>query len=112
MEIAWVALLIDAAMLVVLPVALAALIALPFWVRRRILIGNALGSAVIGLWMIVIIIQRFSVYFTAPITDSTAILLPLVTPAVIGWVDVLILFFLSGAVEERAKRRHINPDDF
>jgi hypothetical protein len=29
-----------------------------------------------------------------------------------GWVDVLILFFISGAVEDRVKRRFINPDDF
>lgn len=110
--IAWMDVLIDIAVLVVLPVALAALVALPFWSRRRILIGNALGSAVIGVWMIVIIVQRFSVYFTAPSADPNAILLPLVLPAIVGWVDVLILFFLSGAVEERAKKRYVNPDDF
>lgn len=109
---AWMDVLIDAAVLLVLPVALAALVALPFWWRRRILIGNALGSAVIGVWMIVIIIQRFSVYFVAPSADAAAILTPLLVPAVLGWVDVLILFFISGAVEERVKRRYINPDDF
>lgn len=110
--IAWTDLLYDAAMLVVFPVALASLVALPFWARRRILIGNALGSAVIGVWMIVIIVQRFSVYFTAPSADPNAILLPLLVPAIVGWVDVLILFFISGAVEERAKKRYINPNDF
>lgn len=110
--IAWTDLLFDAAVLVLLPVALGVLVALPFWSRRRILIGNALGSAVIGVWMIVLIIQRFSVYFTAPVTDPNAILLPLVLPAIVGWVDVLILFFLSGTAEERAKKRYINPDDF
>ena len=104
--------LIDAIVLVVLPVALAALVALPFWWRRRILIGNALGSALIGVWMIVIIIQRFSVYFVAPSADAVGILTPLLLPAVVGWVNVLILFFISGAVEERAKRHYINPDDF
>jgi len=109
---AWMDVLIDAAVLVLLPVALAALVALPFWWRRRILIGNALGSALIGVWMIVIIIQRFSVYFVAPSADAVGILTPLLVPAVLGWVDVLILFFISGAVEERAKRRYINPDDF
>lgn len=110
--IAWTDVLIDAAVLVLLPVALAALVALPFWARRRILIGNALGSAVIGVWMIVIIIQRFSVYFVEPSIDAGAILTPLLLPAIVGWVDVLILFFLSGIVEERAKKRYINPDDF
>ncbi len=108
----WLDVLIDAAVLVLLPVGLASLLALPFWMRRRILIGNALGSALIGVWMIVIILQRFSVYFVAPSADAGAILTPLLVPAVVGWVDVLIVFFISGAVEERAKRRYINPDDF
>lgn len=110
--IAWTEVLFDAAMLMVLPVALAALVALPFWARRRILIGNALGSAIIGVWMIVIILQRFSVFFVAPSANPDSILLPLLVPAIVGWVDVLILFFLSGIVEERAKKRYINPDDF
>jgi hypothetical protein len=112
MMIAWGEVLIDAAVLLVLPLALALALAWPFWQRRRVLIGNALGSALIGAWMLVLIIQRFSVYFIEPSADAVAILTPLLLPVLFGWVDVLILFFISGAVEDRVKRRFINPDDF
>jgi hypothetical protein len=108
----WLDVLIDALVLVVLPLALAVAVAWPLWQRRRVILANALGSALIGVWMLVLIIQRFSVYFIEPSADAVAILAPLLLPVLFGWANVLALFFISGAVEDRVKRRFINPDDF
>lgn len=96
---------------VLLPVALGAGAALPFWLKRRMLLGNAIGSTVIAVVMIAFIIQLFASLLSAGFL-SQADLLPVGALVLVGWVDVLILFFLSGAVENRVKRRIVNPDDF
>lgn len=96
-----------------LPVTLGMIAALPFWLKRRILLGNAIGSTVIAVVMIAFIIQLFaSLIATGLPLPSQANLLPVGALVLVGWVDVLILFFLGGAVENRVKRRVINPDDF
>ncbi|MFN4293035.1 MAG: hypothetical protein ACK4JD_02775 [Thermoflexales bacterium] len=96
---------------VLLPVTLGVIAALPFWLKRRMLLGNAIGSTVIAVVMIAFIIQLF-VSLISTGFFSQANLLPVGTLVLVGWVDVLILFFFSGAVENRVKRRIINPDDF
>lgn len=96
---------------VLLPVALGAIVALPFWLKRRMLLGNAIGSAIIAVVMIIFIIQLFTSLLSSGFL-ATENLLPVGALVLVGWVDVLILFFLSGAVENRVKRRIVNPDDF
>lgn len=96
---------------VLLPTAIGVAAALPFWLKRRVLLGNAIGSAVIAVVMIVYIIQLFvSLISVGFLTQAN--LLPVALLVLIGWADVLMLFFLSGAVENRVKRRIVNPDDF
>lgn len=99
---------------VLLPVLAGVLCALPFWLKRRMIMGNAIGSGVIAVIMIVVIIQRFSAFFATDVASvqTESALLYMLLPAVIGWLDVLFLFFIGGAVEDRVKRRFINPDDF
>jgi hypothetical protein len=96
---------------VLLPVALGTLAALPFWWKRRMLLGNALGSAAIAIVMIVFILQVFASGISSGFLTQDS-LAPLGVLVILGWVDVLILFFVSGAVEERVKKRVVNPDDF
>jgi hypothetical protein len=96
---------------VLFPTGLGALAGLPFWLRRRILLGNAIGSTVIAIVMIAFILQLIF----SQLSDgffAQADLLPVGLLVVVGWVDVLVMFFLSGAVEDRVKRRIVNPDDF
>jgi hypothetical protein len=97
---------------VLLPTALGSAAALWFWLKRRMIIGNAIGSAVIAVIMIVFIVQRFADSFTQTATQPDAIFIPLLVLVGLGWLDVLIMFFISGAVEDRVKRRIVNPDDF
>jgi hypothetical protein len=96
---------------VLFPTALGALAGLPLWLRRRVLLGNAVGSTVIAVVMIAFILQlifsRLADGFFA-----RAELLPVGLLVAAGWVNVLLMFFLSGAVEDRVKRRIIKPDDF
>jgi len=98
---------------VIFPTALGVVAALLFWRKRRVLIGNAIGSGAIGVTMIVYIVQQFG-----KLTNSSAALtmdslfLPLGTLVAVGWVDVLLLFFIGGAVEDQVKKRIVNPDDF
>ncbi|GIV84506.1 MAG: hypothetical protein KatS3mg052_1513 [Candidatus Roseilinea sp.] len=94
-----------------LPVALGSLAALPFWLKRRVLLGNAIGSTVIAVVMIAFILQLFASLISTGFL-SPENLLPVGALVFVGWVDVLILFFLSGAVENRVKRRIINVEDF
>ncbi|MCL6509137.1 MAG: hypothetical protein K6U78_00465 [Anaerolineae bacterium] len=96
---------------VLLPTALGSAAALPLWLKRRVLLGNAIGSAIIAVVMIIYIIQFFVSLLSVGFLTQTD-LLPIGLLVLVGWADVLILFFLSGAVENRVKRRVVNPDDF
>lgn len=95
-----------------LPTTLGAAAALPFWLKRRMIMGNAIGSVVIAVVMIVFIIRQFADSINRTAAQPDAIYVPLLVLVGLGWLDVLIMFFLSGAVEDRVKRRIVNPDDF
>ncbi len=99
---------------VVAPTALGVLSALVFWLRRNMLLGNAIGSAVIAVVMIFHILQFLANALGAnsTILDLSDTWLPMGVLVVLGWVDVLLLFFIGGAVESRVKRRIIRPEDF
>jgi hypothetical protein len=107
LDLAWYALIY-----MLVPTTLGALAALPFWMKRRVLLGNALGSAVIAVVMIFFILRVFAQSFSAIALDPGGMFPTLAGLVFVGWIDVLILFFLSGAVENRVKKRIVNPDDF
>ena len=98
---------------VIFPAALGSAAAWLFWRKRRVLIGNAIGSAVIGVTMIFFIIQLFGVLSgSGTVQRMDDLILPLGGLVALGWVDVLLLFILSGLVEDQVKKRIVNPDDF
>lgn len=96
---------------ILLPVALGTLGALTFWLKRRMLLGNAVGSTIIAVVMIVFILQALTSQLSSGFVSQEG-LIPIGLLVLAGWVDVLILFFVGGAVEDRVKRRIVNPDDF
>lgn len=99
---------------VLVPTALGSAVAFWFWRKRRMILGNAIGSAVIAVVMIAFILRQFAdnVNAASASVQPDAIYVPLLVLVGLGWLDVLIMFFISGAVEDRVKRRIVNPDDF
>ncbi|MFN3704390.1 MAG: hypothetical protein ACK4WM_00105 [Thermoflexales bacterium] len=99
---------------VLAPTLLGALSALAFWLRRNMLLGNAIGSTVIAVVMIFHILQFLANTFNASSTilDLNDAWLPLGALVITGWVDVLLLFVVGGIVESRVKHRMISPEDF
>ncbi|MCS7089088.1 MAG: hypothetical protein NZL91_10390 [Thermoflexales bacterium] len=96
----------------IFPIALGSLVGLPFWLRGRVILGNALGSAAIAIVMTVFILQfLFGTLTTTSVFETEAWLLPLGALVFAGWLDVLIMFFLSGAVEQRVSRRAVRPEE-
>lgn len=104
-------LLLDALIYVVFPTALGVAAAFAFWMKRRILLGNAVGSGVIAVVMVLFILQRFAAFTSEPATPGDPIS-PMLVLALLGWLDVFIVFILSGFVEDRVKKRVVNPNDF
>ncbi len=105
-------LLSDTALYIILPVAMASVAGLLFWVKRRILIGNAIGSGIIATIMILFILQRLGEFMGNP-TPSQTPATAMLALAGVGWLDVFILFFISGFVEDRVRKNSsIRPDDF
>lgn len=102
----------DTALYIIFPVAVASVVGLLFWVKRRVLIGNAVGSGIIATIMILFILQRLGEFMGSPTpgqNPSTA----MIVLAGVGWLDVFILFFISGFVEDRVRKNSaIRPDDF
>ena len=102
------------------PILLGALVGFPFWRKRRVIFGNILASVVVGLVIIFLIAQTFGLFFACSTTGdpscgtqasldfATRILIGL---AVVGWLDVFVLLFLSGLVEDRARKRSIRLED-
>lgn len=95
-----------------LPIAAGSLVGLPFWLRGRVLLGNALGSAVIAAVMVVFILQfLFELLTLASVFETDVWLLPLGALVFAGWLDVLVMFFISGTVEQRVNRKRMRLDD-
>jgi ABC-type branched-subunit amino acid transport system permease subunit len=104
----------------VLPILLGALIGFPFWRRRRVIMGNILASTAVAIVILFLIAQAFGLFFgcsaaqdpscSTPeaMTFSTRVLIGL---AVIGWLDVFVLLFLSGLVEDQARKRSFRLED-
>jgi mannitol-specific phosphotransferase system IIBC component len=102
----------DTAIYILLPVLLGSLAGVLFWRKRRVLIGNAIGSGVIAAIMVLFILQRLGEFMANPQPGQSPTIAMIVL-AGLGWLDVFILFFVSGFVEDRvAKNRAIRPDDF
>lgn len=102
----------DTALYIIFPVALASVAGLLFWVKRRVLIGNAVGSGIITAIMVLFILQRLGEFMGNP-TPSQSPTTAMLILAGVGWLDVFILFFVSGFVEDRVRKNSsIRPDDF
>ena len=103
---------------VVLPVGLSTLIALPIWLKRRVLVGNLVGSLLVVVAIVVLIWQQLGVTLQAQATcgqpdancrfDAQAIYAPYLYLVVIGWMDVFAIFIFSGIVEDRLKHRRLD----
>ena len=100
---------------VALPSALGALVALPFWLKGRTMLGNVAGSCAIALAVAVLIWQQFGAYVRAQegctgagCPPSENALYAFLILVVLGWLDVFFLLFLSGFVEDWRKRRHFD----
>lgn len=107
--------LIWAVFVVLLPSALGALIALPFWRRGHMTAGNIIGSAMIALTIMLLIWRQLGAYFEAqgscagpgcPAADEAVV--AFLVMAGLGWLDALILLILGGIVEDRRRRRQFD----
>ncbi len=110
---------------VVFPLSCGGLIALPLWLRRKIMIGNVIGSVVIALIMVVLVMRAYgnfvgdqdacrqSNYESVVCNqDSMDVIYTMFGLVGVSWLDVFGLFALSGVVEDSQRRRNINPDMF
>lgn len=105
-------LLWDVLLYILFPVLLASLTGFAFWRKRRVLLGNAIGSGIIAAVMIGFILARFGEFMANPVPSQAPVMTMLVL-AGLGWLDVFILFFISGFVEDRVQRKTpMRPDDF
>lgn len=100
---------------VALPSALGALVALPFWLKGRVIAGNIAGSFAIVLVIVILIWQQFGAYFQAqasclgtgcPSADSPVA--AFLVMAGLGWLDAFLLLVLSGIVEDRRRQKHFD----
>ena len=105
---------------VALPQALGALAAAPFWLKRRIMPGNAVGSLAIAGVIFVLIWIQYGAYVRAQeacagtgigcaaVTGGLAQFGPYLALVGLGWLDVFVLLILSGRVEDWVKQRHFD----
>jgi uncharacterized membrane protein len=104
----------------IVPTALGALAGYPLWRRRKAIFGNIIASVVVGIVIIVLIARTFALFFGCNAAElpecnsqsamdfATQVLIGL---AVVGWVDVFILLFVSGVVEDRARKGSLRLED-
>jgi hypothetical protein len=102
------------------PTLLGAVVGFPLWRSRKAMLGNILASIMVGIVIIFLIMQTFAMFFAcssaqieacgsqAMMDYATRVLLGL---AVIGWLDVFVLLFLSGIVEDRSRKRSLRLED-
>jgi ABC-type branched-subunit amino acid transport system permease subunit len=103
-----------------IPTLLGALVGYPLWRRRKAIFGNIAASIVVGIVIIFLIARVFALFFGCTASESpecnstemtqfaTRVLIGL---AVIGWLDVFILLFVSGVVEDRARKGSLRLED-
>lgn len=104
----------------IVPIVLGAIVGFPFWRRRRVIMGNVMASAAVGVVIIFLIAQTFGLFFScsagasadcgsqAALDFATRVLIGL---AVVGWVDVFVLLVLSGIVDDRARKHSFRLED-
>ncbi len=110
---------------VVFPLLCGGLIALPFWLSRKIMIGNIIGSVIIAFIMVILVMRTYGNFigdqdicrqsnYESPVCnqDSTDIIYTMFGLVGVSWLDVFGLFAISGRVEDSQRRRNINPDMF
>ena len=103
---------------VILPSALATLGAFPAWLKRRVTLGNLIGSVIVIAVIFVLIWQQYGAYVQAQATctqsgigcvsDAESLYMPYLYMVLLGWMDVFLLLFISGMVEDHLKRRRLD----
>lgn len=103
---------------VVLPLVLGALAAFPFWLNRRVIFGNVVGSCAIAAVIFILIWQQYGAFTQAQsscaggspgcVTGGVSLYMPYLYLVLVGWLDVFVLLIVSGVVEDRQKRRHLD----
>jgi hypothetical protein len=108
------------ALALVVPSAVAVAIALPFWLKNKAIVGNAIGACLIFLTAIFLAVaervdvERLQLRCVeagryCP-TDVPALFRQMAMYGLIAFVEVGALFFVSSIVEERRGRRHVDPE--
>ena len=105
---------------VIIPLMVGALCALPLWWRRKVIVGNLIGSIVIAVAVFVMIWQQYgalvrtqancSQQWTSNCADITGVsqYTPYLILVLLGWVDVFFLLVISGIVEDRLRPRWLD----
>jgi ABC-type branched-subunit amino acid transport system permease subunit len=105
---------------VIVPTLLGALAGFPLWRKRKAIFGNIVASIIVGIVVIFLIARVFALFFGCTAAESADCNSPTMTQfatrvliglAVIGWIDVFILLFVSGIVEDRARKGSIRLED-
>jgi hypothetical protein len=112
-------------MYVVFPLVCGIIAASPFWYKRRIIIGNIIGSLIIAFIMIIMVLRTYGEYvgdreacrqsnYELPVCqqDDLSIIYNMFGLVGVSWLDVFGLFALSGFVEDKQRARNINPELF
>ena len=103
----------------IVPTALALVVAVPLWLRFDPIIGNALGAGIVFVGAIALIsreyvaIQRMTNYCLDTGTICSFSPEPFTRFAIyglIGLAEACALFSLSVVVEERIRRRSVAPE--
>jgi hypothetical protein len=102
---------------VALPLALAVLVALPLWVKRRVIAGNVVGSVAVAMVIFVLIWQQYGMFAQSQASctatgagciSGLTMYTPYLYLVLVGWLDVFVLLIVSGVVEDRQRRRRLD----
>jgi len=101
------------------PSVVAAIVAVPFWLRDKAIIGNAIAAGVLMLSAVLLanhervlalrlqndcLDRGMFCHFDVPqLFDRMAVY------AIIAFVEIAVLFLVSARVERRRSRRHVDP---
>ena len=108
------------ALALLFPTLMGVAVGLPFWIKRRTMLGNLIGSGLITGAMIVLIWQGYGAFVgeqeacaaaaACGILSIDDIFSKFLGFVAIGWLDVLIMLVLGGVVEQQVKKRSTNRE--
>jgi hypothetical protein len=107
------------ALMVLAPLPLAMLVAIPFWWTRQMILGNLAGSSVVFLFAVLLMLREHAALdrvvqacLAAGITcwPEPSAFMRFAAFASIGLLEVFALFLISLRVEDRAARQRYSPE--